>query len=123
MVYVIKFEYGRTVSGVLPEEYDTIDEAQEQCELENKQYNNVHHFVEEISKGEQVNKKVDFFGIDIMKFDNPSEASELLVEPIHGEKPRLVIPTNVELEQMKKVYGNITRAYDNNEDSNEGDME
>lgn len=48
MAYIIKFEYGKTSSGVLPEGYANIEDAREQCKLENKQYNNIYHFVEEI---------------------------------------------------------------------------
>ena len=48
MAYIIKFEYGRTSSGILPGEYANIENAQKQCKLENKQYNNIYHFVEEI---------------------------------------------------------------------------
>lgn len=58
-------------------------------------------------------KKIDFFGIDIMEFDNPSKASEFMVEPIHGEKPRLVIPTKIELEQMSERYDEMIKNYAN----------
>ena len=52
MTYIIEFKYGERVSGILPEEYDTEIEAQDACDYENKQYNNVHHFVKLIKTNE-----------------------------------------------------------------------
>ena len=47
-LYVIKFEYGSNVSGVLPGKFTDKDRAQDQCDYENRVYNNINHWVEEI---------------------------------------------------------------------------
>lgn len=44
----IVWKNGERISGVLPEIFDTIEEAQEQCGVENRQYNNVGHSVVEV---------------------------------------------------------------------------
>ena len=46
-LYVIKFKYGSNVSGVLPEKFTDKESAQDQCDYENKMYNNVNHWIEE----------------------------------------------------------------------------
>lgn len=45
-LYVIKFEYGQNVSGILPGGFTDKDRAQDQCDYENMIYNNVNHWVE-----------------------------------------------------------------------------
>ena len=45
-LYVINFEYGQNVSGILPERFTDKDLAQDQCDYENMIYNNVKHWVE-----------------------------------------------------------------------------
>ena len=44
-MYVIKFKFGNNVSGVLPEEYEDEEDAKFHCDQENKQYNNINHYV------------------------------------------------------------------------------
>lgn len=44
----IVWKNGERISGVLPEIFDTREEAQEQCDLENKEYNSVCHTVVEV---------------------------------------------------------------------------
>ena len=52
--------------------------------------------------------------VEIETFDDLADElpSEFMVEPIHGEKPILVIPTKIELEQMSKCYTNRVKFND-----------